>query len=189
MESWTRLMIRWRWAVVTAWAVIFLFAIAAMSGLSDLLTNRFSLPGSDTERTDTILEEQFGQTSAGSFNIVVRGAPGSAEQLVPEVERAAERASAALPTSQVAVVEPVSPEVVTALIASNLEPTIICSRRCAGGLTHTPRRAASRETASPAPARPTPASLPCRPSRNSSVARKTWAELACDQGAAQSCAS
>jgi putative drug exporter of the RND superfamily len=122
MEAWIRLMIRWRWAVVVVWAAVVFLSFIAMAGLSDLLTNRFSLPGTDTERTDTILEEQFGQTSTGSFNIVVRGAPGSAEQLVPEVERAAERASAALPTSQVAVVEPVSPEVVTALIVSNLEP-------------------------------------------------------------------
>jgi RND superfamily putative drug exporter len=122
LERWTRLMIRWRWIVVAVWIVVFLLSAWAMTGLSDLLTNRFSLPGTDTERTETILEDHFGQKSTGSFSIVVRAEPGSAAQLVPEVEAAAERASAELPTSKVAAVQVVSDDVVTALIASNLEP-------------------------------------------------------------------
>jgi uncharacterized membrane protein YdfJ with MMPL/SSD domain len=50
MERLTRTMIRFRWAVVAVWAVVVLVSLLAMSGLSDLLTNRFSLPGTDTER-------------------------------------------------------------------------------------------------------------------------------------------
>ena len=115
-------MIRWRWAVVAVWIVVLVLSLAAMSGLSDLLTNRFSLPGTDTERTERILDEHFGQKSTGSFSIVARGEPGSADRLVPEVQAAAERASAELPTSEVAAVQPVSDAVVTATIVSNLEP-------------------------------------------------------------------
>ena len=102
MERWTRLMIRWRWAVLAVWIVVLVFSFAAMAGLSDLLTNRFTLPGTDTERTEDILEDHFGQKSTGSFSIVARGAPGSAPGLVPEIQAAAERASAELPTSEVA---------------------------------------------------------------------------------------
>ncbi len=115
-------MLRWRWAVVVAWIVIVLLSFAAMSGLGDLLTNRFSLPGTDTERAEDILKEHFGQRSTGSFLIVARGAPGSAIALVPAIEAAAKRASAELPTSEVAAVRAVSGEVVTAQIVSNLEP-------------------------------------------------------------------
>ncbi len=122
IARWTRLMIRWRWAVVAVWIVVLVLSLAAMSGLSDLLTNRFSLPGTDTERTERILDEHFGQKSTGSFSIVARGEPGSADRLVPEVQAAAERASAELPTSEVAAVQPVSDTVVTATIVSNLEP-------------------------------------------------------------------
>jgi RND superfamily putative drug exporter len=122
MERWTRSMIRFRWAVVGAWAVIFVVSVAAMSGLSDLLTNRFTLPGTDTHRAETILEEQFGQKTTGSFTIVARGEPGTAGELVGPVREAAARASAELPTSQVAAVQPISDSVVTALIVSNLEP-------------------------------------------------------------------
>jgi putative drug exporter of the RND superfamily len=115
-------MIRFRWVVVAVWALVFLVSVAAMSGLSDLLTNRFSLPGTDTARAERILEEEFGQKSTGSFSIVVEGQPGSAETLVPQVRAAAERAAAELPTGRLAGVQPVSDAVVSAQIVSNLEP-------------------------------------------------------------------
>ncbi len=83
MEGWTRRMIRYRWAVVAVWAVVFVASAIAMSGLADLLTNRFTLPGTDTARAEKILHDHFGQRSDGSFTIVVKGAPGSAETLLP----------------------------------------------------------------------------------------------------------
>ncbi|MDQ4025742.1 MAG: MMPL family transporter, partial [Actinomycetota bacterium] len=93
-----------------------------MSGLTDLLTNRFSLPGTDTARAEKILEENFGQKTTGSFSVVVKGEGGSADALVPEVEAAAARAAEELPTGRLAGVQPVSDSVVTARIVSNLEP-------------------------------------------------------------------
>jgi RND superfamily putative drug exporter len=122
MERWTRLMIRYRWVVVAVWIVVFVVSGAAAQRLSDLLTNRFTLPGTDTERTETILEEHFGQKTTGSFSLIVQGEPGSALELVPAVQQAAERASAVLPTSEVASVAPVSDAVVVATLTSNLEP-------------------------------------------------------------------
>jgi putative drug exporter of the RND superfamily len=122
LERLTRTVIRYRWAVVGTWAVILVASLLAMSGLSDLLTNRFSLPGTDTARAEQILEDHFGQKTVGSFWIVVEGEPGSAEQLVPEVIDAARRAADVLPTGQLASTQPVSDSVVSVLITSNLEP-------------------------------------------------------------------
>jgi putative drug exporter of the RND superfamily len=116
-------MLRYWWAVTAAWLVVLGVSLVAMAGLSDLLTNRFALPGTETARAERILEDEFGQKSTGSFSIVVRGTePGSAARLLPEVQAAAERASDELPTSRVVAVQPVSDRVVTATIASNLEP-------------------------------------------------------------------
>jgi uncharacterized membrane protein YdfJ with MMPL/SSD domain len=122
MERWTRTMIRYRWAVVAVWTVVLLASLVAMSGLADLLTNRFSLPGTDTARAERILEDRFGQKTTGSFTIVVRGEPGTSPALAAPVQQAATRASAELPTSEVASVQPISDSVVTAQIVSNLEP-------------------------------------------------------------------
>jgi uncharacterized membrane protein YdfJ with MMPL/SSD domain len=117
----TRVVLRHRVAVVVAWAVVLLVSLPAMAKLSSLLTNRFSLPGTDTHRAELILEDHFGQTSTGSFTLVVRGPPGSAERLAPAVERAASRMASGLPTGKLAGVQPVSDSVVTATIVSSLQ--------------------------------------------------------------------
>jgi putative drug exporter of the RND superfamily len=122
MERLTRTMIRYRWAVVGAWAVVLLASVFATAGLSDLLTNRFSLPGTDTARAEAILEDHFGQKTTGSFSIVVRGEPGSAGELVPVVRERAQRAASELPTGRLVAVQPVSDAVVVATIVSSLEP-------------------------------------------------------------------
>ena len=105
VERWTRAMIRYRWWVAGIWAALFLVGGYAASGLSDLLTNRFTLPGTDTARADSILEDHFGQKTVGSFTVVVKGEPGSAEQLLPTVRERAEAAANELPTGQLAGVQ------------------------------------------------------------------------------------
>ena len=121
MESLTRLVLRHRWIVLGAWIAVLALSGVASSGLSDLLTNRFTLPGTDTDRAETILKDHFGQRSTGSFTLVVRS-DGRARELVPQVRAAAERASRELPTSRVAAVGPASRDVVVASIVSELEP-------------------------------------------------------------------
>src|SRR4051812_33270333 len=115
-------MIRHRWWVVAIWTALFLTGMYATSGLSDLLTNRFTLPGTDTARADSILEDHFGQKTVGSFSVVVQGQPGSAEQLLPIVRDRATAAAKELPTGELAGVQAVSDSVVSATIVSNLEP-------------------------------------------------------------------
>ena len=115
-------MIRLRWAVLGAWIVLLVAAGAASSGLSDLLTNRFVLPGADSEKAGKILEEHFGQKPEGSFSLVVQGKPGSAQALVAPTRAAAIRAANELPTGKVVDVRPVSADVVSASIASELQP-------------------------------------------------------------------
>src|SRR5215211_3142403 len=115
-------MIRYRWAVLAVWLVLLLVSVMAMSGLADLLTNHFTLPVTDTNRTEKILEQHFGQKTTGSFSLVVKGAPRSADRLVPLVRERAAKAAAELPTGKLAGVQVVSGSVVSATIVSNLEP-------------------------------------------------------------------
>ena len=121
MEGFTRLVLRHRYAVLVAWLVVFIVAGWASSQLSGLLTNRFTLPGTDTRRAEVILKDHFGQRSTGSFTVVARS-DGRARALVPEVGAAAERAVAELPTSRLVSVTPVTPDVTVAQIVSDLEP-------------------------------------------------------------------
>ncbi len=122
IERLTRTMIRYRWLVVAAWVGIFIVSFMAMTGLQDLFTQQQSLPGTDVQRAEDVLEDSFAQKSGGSFTLVARDNDRRAVDIVPPVTQAAERAAAALPTGKVASVRPVSSNVVAADIVSKLDP-------------------------------------------------------------------
>ena len=119
---WTRTMIRFRWAVIAAWLVILFGSVVAMQGLSSLSTDRSSLPGTETEKANQILEEHFGQKPTGSFIIVAEGKPGSGPELAKALEGVAASAAAVIPTATVGAVNQDSEGVASATIVSNLEP-------------------------------------------------------------------
>jgi uncharacterized membrane protein YdfJ with MMPL/SSD domain len=121
MEGLTRVVLRHRYPVLVGWLVVFVVAAWASAQLSGLLTNRFTLPGTDTRRAEVILQDHFGQRSTGSFTLVVES-DGRARALVPEVRAAAERAVAKLPTSRLVSVQPVTADVTVAQIVSELQP-------------------------------------------------------------------
>ena len=122
MARWARTMIRLRWAVLAVWLAAFVAAGVASAGLSDLLTNRFVLPGAESDKARNVLQDHFGQKPEGSFSIVVKTSGRDAGSLVPQVQVAAQRATKALPTGKVASVSAVSNEVVIATIVSSLDP-------------------------------------------------------------------
>ena len=137
MAAWARTMIRFRWAVLAVWVVAVVAAGAASAGLSDLLTNRFVLPGSESEKAANILKDHFGQKPEGSFTLVVTTPPGQAQALLPNVRTAGERAAEKLPSGRFAGARAVSDHVAMASIVSKLQTAdakvhVAAMRRAAG---------------------------------------------------------
>lgn len=50
MAAWTRSVIRHRRPIIAVWLILFVLGGAAASNLGGLLSNRFSVPGADSER-------------------------------------------------------------------------------------------------------------------------------------------
>src|SRR5215211_2244288 len=111
LEAITRRVVRGRWWVLAAWLVIVVVAGSAASGLPDLFKSQAALPGTDAQRTEDLLQREFGQKSLGAFTLVVRDRDRAADALVPGAQAAAQRAAAKLPTGKVASVRPVSQHV------------------------------------------------------------------------------
>ena len=67
----------------------------AASGLGDLLTNRFSVPGSDAERGLDLLKDRFNERGDGAFTLVVQAERGSTRSpaFAVSAEAAARRAA------------------------------------------------------------------------------------------------
>ena len=120
MESLTRFVIRFRWAVLGVWLALVLAAGAASSGLSELLTNRFTLPGTETAKAEKILRDHFGQVPDASFTLVADGRESGTDPL-RALRTAARQAAAALPDGKVATVQSVDEGLATALIVTDLE--------------------------------------------------------------------
>ena len=73
MARWTLAVVRHRKAIIAAWIALFLVGGAAAANLGDLLSNRFSVPGSDAERGLTLLKDHMHERSDGAFTLVVQG--------------------------------------------------------------------------------------------------------------------
>ena len=109
-----------RATVLAAWAMALLLSLAAAARLGSLLTNHLTLPGTDSQRAETILETRFNQRTVGSF-ILVAKADQDADALRPDVEEAARRAVAQLPTGELAETLVLREQVIAIRIVSHLK--------------------------------------------------------------------
>jgi RND superfamily putative drug exporter len=90
LARWTRIVIRFRWLVLAGWIAVIVVGAGASRGLSALLSNTFTVPGTDSERVRTTLTEYFGERSDGEFLIVFRVPRKTMKgELVPAMRRAA----------------------------------------------------------------------------------------------------
>ena len=93
MATWTGFVLRFRWLVIALWAAVTVAGFVGYLRLAPLLTNQFTVPGTDSERVRTTLQKEFGSRSDGSFQVVfaVRDArdPALLRRLALVVDRAA----------------------------------------------------------------------------------------------------
>src|SRR5437016_9268120 len=99
MERWTRVVLRFRWPILAGWLVVLLAGGFAFTHLSSLLSNEFSVPGTDSERARTILERHFGDRSDGAFTVVFRLRDGVDRAAYVRLQRDVDRAARVVPDS------------------------------------------------------------------------------------------
>src|SRR5947209_9574723 len=99
MARWTRFVLRFRWPILGFWLVVLLAGGFATSRLTPLLSNTFTVPGTDSERARTILQDHFGDRSDGGFLIIYKIRNGTAGVRL-KLERSIRRAATAVPTGK-----------------------------------------------------------------------------------------
>jgi RND superfamily putative drug exporter len=128
MERWTQAVHRGRWAVLAGWVAVSVLSLMAAFGgafgstLSDLESNRFDLPGTDSDRARAILERAFTTRDDSGFTIVFRST-GAAPPDRAAAEQAVRRAAAVVPRAQVSPVLPAGGSVAYARITTTADPT------------------------------------------------------------------
>ncbi|HWX52740.1 MAG TPA: MMPL family transporter, partial [Solirubrobacteraceae bacterium] len=117
--NWTRFVVAHRRTVLATWLVLLLLGGWATSDLGRLLTNRFSVPGSDAERGLDILSSHFHERNDGAFTLVLQYS-GRASDLAT-AEAAAARAATQVPRGKAGPARLAAPNVVYIQIASPLQ--------------------------------------------------------------------
>src|SRR3954467_768961 len=80
MIGWPRFVIAHRKRIVAAWLVLFALGGYAAGHLGGLLSNRFSVPGAESERGLNLLKDRMGDRSDGSFTLVATGVDTPADR-------------------------------------------------------------------------------------------------------------
>jgi uncharacterized membrane protein YdfJ with MMPL/SSD domain len=121
MEAWTRLVLRFRWPVVAVWAGVAIAGFVAFQHLAPHLSNQFTVPGTDSERVRTVLQERFGDRADGSFQVVFRVADARDAALRRQLDVVVERAAREVRTGKATPVLVASPRVLYANVLTSLD--------------------------------------------------------------------
>jgi uncharacterized membrane protein YdfJ with MMPL/SSD domain len=119
MAAWTRAVIRHRRPIIAVWFVLLVVGGAGAANLGDLLSNRFSVPGSDAERGLDLLKDRMHERGDGAFTLVVQGADGKPDRAA--VQAAAQRGARAVEGGRASAVQQASPTVLYVQITTPLE--------------------------------------------------------------------
>ncbi len=120
MERWTRAILRFRWPVLAFWLAVLVAGGYASGRLGDLLSNTFTVPGTDSERARSILEEHFNDRSDGSFTVVFEVPDSSNRALAARLQRRVDSAARAVPSGRGTALRPGGPHVVYGDVVSTL---------------------------------------------------------------------
>ena len=120
MERWTRFVLRFRWPILVGWLVVLLAGGFAFTRLSSLLSNEFSVPGTDSERARTILERHFGDRSDGAFTVVFRLPDGVDRAAYVRLQGDLDRAARTVPDSTPRRLLPAGRQIVYGDVVSTL---------------------------------------------------------------------
>jgi RND superfamily putative drug exporter len=119
MARWTLSVIRHRRLIILAWLGLFVFGAYGAANLGDLLTNRFSVPGSDAERGLDLLKNRMNERSDGAFTLVAQG--DGSRPSAAAVAAAAQRGARVVEGGKAGAPLPAGKDVVYVQISTSLE--------------------------------------------------------------------
>ena len=97
-ERWTRAVLRFRVPVLLCWLAVLAVGVAASLHLTPLLSNTFTVPGTDSDRARTILADAYGERPDGVFTVVFRAPHSSGRVLRARLARRLAAAAHTVPT-------------------------------------------------------------------------------------------
>jgi RND superfamily putative drug exporter len=123
VARWTRVVIRHRKKILLGWLVALVLGGTASAGLANLLTNRFSIPGSEAQKGSDLIKDRMHDNGQGALTLVGRATSGSSPDpaFVRSLESAARRGAAVVKGAKVGAVIKAKDNVAYVQISTPLE--------------------------------------------------------------------
>ena len=100
LEQWTRLVVRKRFIVLTAWSLVAFVGFFASINLNSHLSTSLSVPGSQSAQADEILKEKFNENTEGTFTVLLNFKSASKEK-IEAYKVGIERAAQVIPGAEI----------------------------------------------------------------------------------------
>jgi len=113
--------LRHRRIVLGAWALVFVVGGLLATRLSPLLSNQFRVPGTESERARTLLEQRFGEVPEGAFTIVFQVPDATDAGVVRRLQSVVDRAASTVPGGRPTPLSAAGRNVVFGYIDSRLD--------------------------------------------------------------------
>jgi RND superfamily putative drug exporter len=121
MERWTRLMLRLRWPVLGIWLAVLIAGGLASMRLSGLLSNDFGVPGTDSAKAQSILQQRFDDRSDGEYLVVFKVTRAANRPLLAQLQQTVDSAAAVIPTARAGPLRAVGEHVIEGTVVSRLD--------------------------------------------------------------------
>jgi RND superfamily putative drug exporter len=116
----TRQMLRFRVLVLALWLAVLIAGGVASTRLSALLSDGFSVPGTDSYQAQRILQRHFGDNSDGEFLVVFHVADARNRSVQARLQQTVDRAVSTIPTARAGRLQPAGRHIVYAGVVSQL---------------------------------------------------------------------
>ena len=123
MERWTRFVLRHRAWTLGVWGIVLVAGVVANLGLSKLLSNEFTVPGTDSERARAILKQDFGQRDDGTYLVVFKVRNTNDATVRKTLEAKLRVAAAVVPGGKAEELQPAGKDVLFGNVTSPLALT------------------------------------------------------------------
>src|SRR5262249_30886518 len=123
LEAWTRRVIRHRKLVLVLWLVLFAFGIYGVTHIGSLLSNRFSVPGSDAENGLNLVKDRLHERGEGASPLTGHrhGRTAARPPFLRRLEAAARRGATVLKDGEAGVPQVADPHLAYVQINTSLE--------------------------------------------------------------------
>ena len=100
LVNWTQAVVKHRRSILATWLILIVVGLFAASNLNQYLTTSLEVPGSQSEKANSLLAKNFDENTEGTFTVIYKYTNASDAQML-KIKLGLENAAKAIPTARI----------------------------------------------------------------------------------------